>query len=79
MTCSPYMEVLTDLKNNMLMNQNHLWILFLLVLSVVVVVLVLIIIYIATTGDFIRISTGHVIVKTPNTKLQTNPFERRWM
>ena len=43
---------------------------FSLVLSVVVVVLVLIIIYIATTGDFIRISTRHVIVKTPNTKLQ---------
>ena len=43
---------------------------FSLIISVVVVVLVLIIIYIAMTGDFLCISTGHVIVKSPNTKLQ---------
>ena len=43
---------------------------FLLVLSVVVVVLVLIIISIATKGDFIRIYTGHVIVKSHTNKLQ---------
>ena len=43
---------------------------FSLIISVVVVVLVLIIIYITTTGDFLCISTAHVIVKSPNTKLQ---------
>ena len=37
---------------------------FLLVSGIVVVVLILIIIYVAAKGDFIRIYTGHVILKT---------------
>ena len=38
--------------------------LFLLTFSIVVVVLVLILIYVFTKGDFIRIYSGHVIVKS---------------
>ena len=41
-----------------------------LTLSIVVVVLVLILIYVATKGDFIRIYSGHVIVKSHANRVQ---------
>ena len=43
---------------------------FLLTFSIVVVVLVLILLYVVTKGDFIRIYSGHVIVKSHANRVQ---------